>query len=581
MNQASSRPAMARARAVGRPAVSVAPALLLVLGAACGPAPVPEAPTPPAPRTAPVTTLATAPAVRHAVIPAPERIDFPAAPGITLNARNTVILVAPGDTAAARIGGLLARRMGTSVETTPRVLTAAELAAAPYPPRPTLPPTLVPRAADTLRAPATLIELALDAARGDLGDEGYELTVAEEGIRVVGARRAGLFYGTQTLVQLMPTWIEYTALLPRPVRVPAAHVVDRPRYEWRGLMLDVSRHFLGVEDVKRFIDHAAAYKLNRLHLHLTEDQGWRIEVPSWPDLTRIGGRTAVGGHPGGYYTRQDYAALVRYADERFVTVVPEVDMPGHTNAALTSYPELNCDGVAPPAYMGTRVGFSALCPGLPVTYRFIEDVVREIAELTTGPYFHIGGDEVETIPHDDYLRFIERIEGIVRGQGKRMIGWGEIAPARLDPSSIVQHWRRDSSFVAAARGNRIILSPSPRVYLDMKYDSATAPGLAWAATISTRRAYDWEPSTYLENVPPEAILGIEAPLWSETVATRQEFEYLIFPRLLAVAELAWSLPDRRGWDGFRLRLAHQGPRLSARGINFHRDPEVPWVVERR
>lgn len=540
-----------------------------IVGAGCGPTPAPGVPVP------------AAPAVRFAVIPAPATIDFTAGQGITLSPRNTVIVVAPGETEAARIGRLLAARIGMSVETTPRVLTAAELAAVPFPPAPELPPTLVPYPADTARGPATVIELALDGARDDLGDEGYELTVAPEGVRVVGRRPPGLFYGTQTLVQLMPAWVEHTALLPRAIEVPAVHVVDRPRYEWRGMMLDVSRHFLPPEDVKRFIDHAAAYKLNRLHLHLSDDQGWRVEVPSWPDLTRIGGSTAVGGHPGGYYTREQYAELVRYADERFVTIVPEIDMPGHTNAALASYAELNCDGVAPPPYVGTRVGFSALCPDLDITYRFIEDVVREIGELTTGPYFHVGGDEVETIEHPEYLRFIERIDGIVRAQGKRMIGWSEIAPAQLHPSSIVQHWHTDSSFVAAARGNRIILSPSPRVYLDMKYDSATALGLAWAATIDVRRAYDWEPSTYLEDVPPEAILGIEAPLWSETVATRQEFEYLAFPRLLAVAELAWSPAERRSWDHFRMRLAHQGPRLAARGINFHRDPIVPWLVDRQ
>jgi hexosaminidase len=542
-----------------------------VLLVACGPAPTPTAPTP----------VAAPPAVRHAVIPAPAELSFPARPGITLEARNTVILVAPGDAEAARIGGLLADRMGMSVETTPRVLTPAELAASPYPPLPELPPTLAPRPVDTARVAATIIELTLDAARADLGDEGYQLDVDQARIRVVGRRPAGLFYGTQTLVQLMPTWVEHTALMPRNIEVPAVRVVDGPRYEWRGMMLDVSRHFLPLDDVKRFVDHAAAYKLNRLHLHLSDDQGWRVEVPSWPDLTRIGGSTAVGGHPGGYYTRAQYADLVRYADERFVTIVPEIDMPGHTNAALAAYPELSCDGVAPPPYTGTRVGFSALCPDLDITYRFVEDVVREIGELTTGPYFHVGGDEVETIPHEEYLRFIERIEGIVRAQGKRMVGWGEIAPAHLHPSSIVQHWRADSSFVAAARGNRIILSPSPRVYLDMKYDSATAPGLAWAAIIDTRTAYDWEPSTYLEGVHPDAILGIEAPLWSETLATRQDFEYLAFPRLLAVAELAWSPAERRGWDHFSLRLAHQGPRLSARGINFHRDPLVPWVVDRR
>jgi hexosaminidase len=555
------------------PALALACSFVLLAGCGAPAASAPSAePRPVAPHSAPAG---------HAVIPAPSSIQPGAGQGITLSPRNTVIQVAPGDAESARIGRLLAARIGMSVETTPRVLTPAELMAAPFPYRPVLPPTLTPSPADTAREPATVIELSLDGARSDLGGEGYELDVAPDRIRVLAQRPAGLFYGTQTLVQLMPSWVEYTALLPRPIALPPVHVVDRPRYEWRGMMLDVSRHFLPVEDVKRFVDHLAAYKLNRLHLHLSDDQGWRIEVPSWPDLTRIGASTAVGGHPGGYYTREQYAELVRYADERFVTIVPEIDMPGHTNAALAAYPELNCDGVAPPPYTGITVGFSALCPNLEITYRFVDDVVREVGELTTGPYFHVGGDEVETIGHDEYLRFIERIEAIVRRHGKRMVGWSEIAPAHLHPSSVVQHWHADSSFVAAARGNRIILSPSPRVYLDMKYDSATAPGLAWAGTTDLRHAYDWEPSTYLDGVPPEAILGIEAPLWSETVATRQEFEYLAFPRLLAVAELAWSPVESRGWDDFVRRLALQGPRLSARGINFHRDPMVPWVVERR
>jgi hexosaminidase len=338
----------------------------------------------------------------------------------------------------------------------------------------------------------------------------------------------------------------------------------------------VSRHFLPAADVKRFVDLMSLYKLNRLHLHLSDDQGWRLEIKSRPELTRVGASTQVGGGPGGFYTQAEYADLVAYAAARHVMVVPEFDLPGHTNAALASIPALNCDGRAPALYTGIRVGFSTVCADSAATYQFVEDVVREAAALTPGPFLHIGGDEVERLTHPQYLAFIGRVQGIVRKYGKRMIGWGETAPAALDPSSVVQHWKRDSSDVHAARGGSVILSPARKVYLDMKYDSATTLGLRWAALIDVKSAYDWEPGTYIPGVPEARILGVEAPVWSETLATRQDFEFMVFPRLLAVAELGWSAPAVRGWEGFRERLAAHGPRLSALGVNFYRAPEVPW-----
>jgi hexosaminidase len=357
-------------------------------------------------------------------------------------------------------------------------------------------------------------------------------------------------------------------------------VVDHPRFAWRGAMLDVSRHFLRVEDVKRYMDLMALHKLNRLHLHLSDDQGWRIEIRSWPALATHGGSTEVGGGPGGYYTQAQYSDLVAYARERFIVVVPEIDMPGHTNAALASYPELNCDGVAPPLYTGIQVGFSTLCVDREITYRFVDDVVREISALTPGPYFHIGGDEVEKLTAEEYRRFIERVQGIVASHGKRMIGWDEIAPVELRPTSIIQYWRPGSSrpeiAEAVARGARVILSPADRVYLDMKYDTSTVLGLAWAGHTSVRHAYEWEPGTILEGVPESAVLGIEAPLWSETLGTIRDFEYMAFPRLAAVAEAAWSPAAARSWSDFRTRLGAQAARWSALGINYHRAPDVPW-----
>ncbi len=425
--------------------------------------------------------------------------------------------------------------------------------------------------------------ISLQVAPDTLGDEGYTLSADRNGVVIRAGATHGLFNGTQTLRQLLPVSVEHRAAVRRVLVVPAVQVTDRPRYAWRGAMLDVARHFLPADDVKRYIDAMALFKLNRLHLHLSDDQGWRIEITSWPNLARTGGSTQVGGMAGGYYTQAQYADLVAYAAERFITVVPEIDMPGHTNAALASYPELNCDDVAPPLYTGIKVGFSALCASRDTVYRFIDDVVREISALTPGAYCHMGGDEVEKLGHEEYLRFVERVEGIVRAHGKRAIGWGEIAAARLDPSSVVQHWRparngkpSDSSHVHAARGGQVILSPGNRTYIDMKYDSSTTLGLGCAGLFDVRYAYEWDPETVTPGVSGRSLLGIEAPLWSETLERRTDFEYLAFPRLIALAEVGWSRQSARNWKNFRDRLGSNAPRLSAVGINFHRSRDIPW-----
>jgi hexosaminidase len=366
----------------------------------------------------------------------------------------------------------------------------------------------------------------------------------------------------------------------RPLVAPAGRIVDNPRFAWRGAMLDVARHFLPVDDVKRYLDLMALHKLNRLHLHLADDQGWRIEIKSWPKLAAHGGSTEVGGGPGGYYTQQQYADIVSYAQDRFITIVPEIDMPGHTNAALASYAELNCDGKAPALYTGTEVGFSSLCVDKDVTDKFIDEVVGEIASMTPGPYFHMGGDEVKTLTTQQYNSFVERVQKIVQSHGKQMIGWDEIAAASLTPGAIVQHWRPNTTPAeAVARGARVIMSIADRTYLDMKYHAATPIGLTWAALIDVRRSYDWDPATAASDVPESALVGVEAPLWTETVAGIRDAEFLAFPRLAAVAEVGWSRGDRRTWDGFRTRLGAQAPRWSALGINFYRSPDVPWIVD--
>src|SRR5687767_14479653 len=370
--------------------------------------------------------------------------------------------------------------------------------------------------------PGSILVTYADTSHG-LGVEGYELTVGPSGILALGNDSAGAFYAVQTLRQMLPPVLEYEALRPprrnaSPIRLPAVIIRDKPRFPWRGAMLDVSRHFLSVDDVKRYVDLMALHKLNRLHLHLADDQGWRIEIKSWPNLTTHGGSSEVGGGPGGFYTQEQYAEIVKYAADRHITVVPEIDMPGHTNAALASYGELNCDGKPRPLYTGTEVGFSALCVEKDVTYKFIDDVVREISAITPGPWFHIGGDEVKTLSAEQYNGFINRVQGIVQSHGKQMVGWDEIAPANLLPTSVVQHWRpKTTPKEAVAKGAKVIMSVANRAYIDMKYDASTPIGLTWAAIIEVKDSYDWDPAATAEGVPESALLGVEAPLWSETL----------------------------------------------------------------
>jgi hexosaminidase len=421
--------------------------------------------------------------------------------------------------------------------------------------------------------------VALSLTPGDraLGEEGYRLVVTRSGVALTAARPAGLFWGTQTLRQLLPAAIEADARQPGPWRISLGTIHDRPRFAWRGAMLDVARHFFGVGEVRRLIDLMALYKLNRLHLHLSDDQGWRIAIRSWPRLTSHGSRGEVGGGPGGRFTQREYASIGAYARDRFVQVVPEIDMPGHVNAALSSYASLNCNGVAPAPYTGIEVGFTSLCIGKELTYTFVDDVVREIAALTPGPYFHVGGDEANATDSDDYRMFIERIQAIVRSHGKRMVGWEEISRARLRKTSVAQYWH-DPALArrAVEQGAKLVLSPATKAYLDMKYASDSRLGTTWAGLTTVRDAYAWDPATQVPGVDERAILGVEAPVWTETPATRADLDYLVFPRLLGHAEIGWSPREGRSWRRYRSRLATHGPRLQALGVAFYESPEVPW-----
>jgi hexosaminidase len=412
------------------------------------------------------------------------------------------------------------------------------------------------------------IQLTLNGD-ASLGEEGYELSITTDSILLRAVCPAGLFYGIQTLRQLLPAYPSVT------VSLPAVSIRDTPRFVWRGAMLDVARHFFGVEDVKRYIDLISHYKINRLHLHLADDQGWRIEIKSWPRLTEVGGSTQVGGGSGGYYTQEQYKEIVDYARSRYVMIVPEIDTPGHTNAALASYTELNSSEEAPALYEGTAVGFSTLWINSEITYQFLDDVIRELAALTPTPYIHIGGDEARSTPEEDYKKFIKRFQEIVISHSKTTIGWGEIGEAELLPGTIAQQWVGATYQDAKRQGAKIILSPANKTYLDMKYDDSSPLGLDWAGLVSVKDSYDWEPGSYMDGLEETDILGIEAPLWTETILTMKDIEYMTFPRLLGVAELAWS-PKDQTWEEYRQRLATHSKRMEAMGINFYKSPDVDW-----
>ncbi|MBC9717001.1 beta-N-acetylhexosaminidase [Streptomyces sp. TRM66268-LWL] len=428
------------------------------------------------------------------------------------------------------------------------------------------------------------IRLELSGKAKELGAEGYRFASGRRGVTITAKEPAGLFHGVQTLRQQLPPRIESDSRQEGPWQVAGGRIEDTPRFAYRGAMLDVSRHFFTVEQVKRYIDQMAMYKVNKLHLHISDDQGWRIAIDSWPRLAEYGGSTQVGGGPGGYYTKDQYKDIVRYASERYLEVIPEIDMPGHTNAALASYAELNCNGVAPPLYTGTNVGFSSLCVPKEITYDFVDDVIREIAALTPGRYLHIGGDEAHSTPHEDYVTFMDRVQPVVAKYGKTVMGWHQLTGANPAEGAIAQYWgydqtgqaERDQVVAAAKKGTKLVLSPADRSYLDMKYNKDTPLGLAWAGLVEVDRSYDWDPGTYLAGAPESSIFGVEAPLWSETISTSKHIEFMAFPRLPGIAELGWSPASTHDWEAYKVRLAAHGPRWDALGMDYYKSAKVPW-----
>ena len=516
-----------------RPPHPRVPAALITLGLALIGCPGPRQPGPVSPTR-----------VTHTVVPAPVSIRANQGEPFRLDSMTSIVTTNVAE--VARTGQMLAALLRPATG---------------FP---------IPVITDTTRPGAIALRLNTSAT-----GEAYELSVTRDSIRISGTA-SGIFRGVQTLRQLMPPSIESDMRVNGPWVVPAVTIVDQPRFAWRGSMLDVARHFFTVDEVKQFIDLLALYKLNVLHLHLADDQGWRIEIKSRPRLAELGGVTQVGGGPGGFYTQAEYADIVRYAQERYIAIVPEIDMPGHTNAALVAHPELSCSRVPPALYTRTEVGWSAFCPNKEETYALIDDVIRELAALTPGRYIHIGGDEVEVLTHEDYIKFVERVQDIVVRHGKEVVGWEEIGKARLRPTTLAQLWKSDSAVLALRSGAKLIMSPAPKAYLDMKYTPTTELGLTWAAIIEVSDVYNWDPATYQAGVTESNIVGVEGPIWSETLRNITAVQYLAVPRLPALAEVGWTPQSARAWEDFRVRIAAHAPRWNYLGVNYYRSPQVPW-----
>jgi len=409
-----------------------------------------------------------------------------------------------------------------------------------------------------------------------LPEEGYLLRIGPQSIRVTG-RPAGLFYGMQTLTQLMPLQLEPT------IELPALEIADHPRFGYRGLLLDVGRHFYTVEFVKKLLDLAAQYKINRFHWHLTDDQGWRIEIKRYPKLTQ--GKSLNPDDPAyvAYYTQEQIKDVVAYARERFITIIPEIEMPGHSGAALAAYPELGC------APVESAVAF---CPK-PETFTFLENVLSEVVELFPGPYIHIGGDEVEKagwresaeaqailqregLKDEDELQsyFIRRIERFLTSKNRRMIGWDEILQGGLAPNAIVMSWRGEGGGIEAVRmKHSAIMAPTDYCYFDYSQGDRNREPVSIGGYIPLAKVYGYEPvPRELSADDAKFILGAQANLWTEYIATPDHVEYMVFPRLLAFSESVWSPESGKDYGEFMRRLPHQLGRLDKQAVNY-RIPE--------
>lgn len=459
-----------------------------------------------------------------------------------------------------------------------------------------------------------IIEVGPGNAPDGHTDEGYTLDVDSNGIHVAADTPNGALNGVQTLRQLFGQWIASDSVVEADWTVPAVSITDYPRFEHRGMMLDVARSFYPMDELKAYIDSAAQFKINRLHLHLSDDQGWRIAIdnpennPSGIDyglLTEVSGETATWYRPNGemlgtelgvtgYYTKDDYAEIIRYAAENGMTVIPEIDVPGHTTAALHAIPQLNTSGSRPqplpgedtaPANTAFSGGSSTLDAHSDVTYEFVEHVLTEIAAMTPGDYLHIGGDEALVTSHEDYVTMVDRFNEIVADLDKTVVGWNEYASTDLpDGDAVVQYWDGGDAATAdavAEKDAQVVMSPNDRTYVPQKQDARQPLGATrvCGGPCDLHRHYSWDPGAYIDGVDESSVLGVESALWSWFIRRVDQAEYYSYPRLVATAEVGWTPQDQRDYADFTHRLSAVGGQMTLEGTNFFPTWDVPWRIE--
>jgi hexosaminidase len=427
----------------------------------------------------------------------------------------------------------------------------------------------------------------------DLGEEGYRLSVREDGVSIRSGTTAGIFYGIQTLRQLLPSAIEETHLPGKETEwsVPCVEIEDKPQFSWRGLMMDCSRTFWSKEYIKRTIRLMSLYKLNRLHLHLTDDQGWRLEIKKHPRLTEVGSRFAERykepSERQGFYTQSDIREIVEYGKRYHVAIVPEIEMPGHSLALLACYPELSCNGgpfEIHPFFKGPVIHEDILCAGNEKTFQVLEDVLSEVVELFPFAFVHVGGDEVpkerwkacskcqarlkaEGLRDEQELQsyFTKRIGAFLNAKGKRLIGWEEILEGGSVSNAAAMVWHETGKEATIAKaGHDVVMSPTSHFYFDYDYKS-----------ISTMRTYffDCAPEGWSRGQTGH-MLGAQANFWSQIDRIETGVDRQLFPRLLSLAEVTWSPRDRRDPNSFRIRVSSHLERLKALGVAYYDDPSV-------
>ena len=447
--------------------------------------------------------------------------------------------------------------------------------------------------------PASGIRFVTDES---LPAEGYELNVDGEGIEVRASQFPGFLYALQSLGQLLPAAVYGTEPAPDAAwEVPCVKIADAPRFAYRGMHLDVARHFFSVDEVKRYIDVMAIHKLNTLHWHLTDDQGWRIEIKKYPELTRVGsvrGETLIGHHHtsseydktphGGYYTQKQIREIVKYAADRYITVIPEIELPGHAVAALTSYPWLGCKGEGYEVRRRWGISKEVFCPGKETTFEFLQNVFAEVLELFPSEFIHIGGDEC---PKDSWKQCplcqerirteglkdefelqsytVRRMEKWLREHGRKIIGWDEILEGGVSPTATVMSWRGSKGGIAAAKaGNHVIMAPNVHCYLDYyQTKTPTKEPMAIGGYVPMRKVYELDPYDQLTPRERAYILGVQGNLWTEYIATFPHLKHMLLPRLAAIAEVGWSY-DRKDFDDFKHRMNSLRKCYDAAGLNY-------------